>query len=83
MVVNNGIIICFGTDTTGRNRFDVILPVTYSSCLLPFVTTTQWNPNAPYSQCAKMISLSQINIDHWYNSGTGLTFSMCYMVIGF
>lgn len=82
-LLSNGFSVCFGVDRNGKPKFNVTLPITYKSVLIPFVTNIEWTANAAYSECARKVDLSHIEIHHWYNSGTGLVFDICYMVIGY
>ena len=79
---NNGIILQWGTNTfTGRKTFT--LPTTYKTTFVPMASINDWTPNSSYSITCCAVGISEIEIDHWYNSGTSLGGACSYVTIGF
>lgn len=79
---NNGIIICWGLESTASRR-TIILPFTYKDSYRYFISINTWTANSPYSCAIRAINNSSIEVDRWYENGTALSAVVSYLTIGF
>ena len=78
----NNLIICWGTSNHGGNKV-LSLPISYKTVYKSVASIGAWTANAPYSICTKQNTLSQVQIDKWYNNGQSLGGLCAYHTIGY
>lgn len=82
MEVNNGLIICYGvTKHTGNAK--ATLPTAYTDKFCVVASINQWTANATYSIAVQQASVTQIQLDHWYNATTSLVGPCSYITVGY